>query len=150
MNTFKIIKTTILITVLTILAGCSEEITSPVTAGKNQDRGNPEVQENLSTNVYHSKFTLYPHESYSFGYENTGFYSFNSISVPNCEEIKDGIEVTGYLDDEALLLECSSKGFWVSSIMITNITGNKSEIDIYLTGSKSKFQGHKRIILNSE
>ncbi|MEO8664761.1 MAG: hypothetical protein ABI462_04625 [Ignavibacteria bacterium] len=137
MYTFKIYRTAILMLVLSILAGCSDEITSPVTeSGGHETAIKQEAQENLSTNFFHGKVLLKPRQSYSFSYENTGFYRFNAVSVTNCEDIKNDIEVTGYMDDEAITLGCSTKDFWVKSITVTNISGHKTEIDIYLTGTK--------------
>ncbi len=137
MTTLKTFQTVFLTAAISILAGCSDEITSLVSVSQEQKKAaEPEAEENLSTNSFHSKIILSPGQSGSFSYENTGFYRFNSILIPECNEIKNDIEVTGYLDDLALVLGCSAKEFWVASVTITNISVHKIELDIHLTGSK--------------
>jgi len=148
MTTLKTFQTVFLIAAISILAGCNDEITSLVSVSQEQKKAaEPESEENLSTNSFHSKIILSPGQSGSFSYENTGFYRFNSILIPECDEIKNDIEVTGYLDDQALVLGCSAKEFWVASVTITNISVHKIELDIHLTGSKVRVTnpGHRTV-----
>ena len=143
MKTLKSVKAIAVICVLSFLAGCSDQLISPVTQNTGSDHKINIAEENTKDVLrYQSKISLKPNESYSFSYESTGFYSFNSISVLNCGDIKSGLDISGYMDDQAIILDCNSTGFYVWSITIVNTTGEAVDLDVTLTGSKKRVIHH--------
>ncbi len=143
MKTLKSATAIMVICVLSILTGCSDQILTPVTQSSGSDLKVNIAEENKSDVLrYQSKISLKPNQSYSYSYESTGFYSFNSISVLNCGDTKSGLDISGYMDDQALTLDCNSTGFYVWSITIVNTTGEAVDLDVTLTGSKKRVIYH--------
>jgi hypothetical protein len=95
---------------------------------------------NIEPEKFYTKLSLKPNQSHDLNFENTGYYTFNSISILNCGDTKNGIEVSGYGDDLALILGCNSSGFSVNSINIINMSDRKVDLDIFLTGSKTRIK----------
>ena len=144
MKTLKSATAIFIIFVLSILTGCSDQLISPVAQSSGSDQKVNIAEENTKDVLkYQSKISLKPNESYSYSYENTGFYSFSSISVLNCGDIKSGLDISGYMDDQAIILDCNSTGFYAWSITIVNTTGEAVDLDVTLTGSK------KRVIIQN-
>jgi len=143
MKTLKSVTAIAVICVLSVLTGCSDQLISPVTQSTGSGHNLNTVEENIKDVLrYQSKISLKPNESYSYSYESTGFYSFNSISVLNCGDFKSGLDISGYMDDQAIILDCNSTGFYVWSITIVNTTGEAVDLDVTLTGSKKRVIHH--------
>ena len=143
MKTLKSVKAIAVICVLSFLAGCSDQLITPATQSAGSDHNVITAEENIKDVLrYQSKISLKPNESYSFSYESTGFYSFNSISVQNCGDFKTGLDISGYMDDQAIILDCNSTGFYAWSITIVNTTGEAVDLDVTLTGSKKRVIHH--------
>ena len=143
MKTLKSVKAIAVICVLSFLAGCSDQLMTPATQSAGSDHNVITAEENIKDVLrYQSKISLKPNESYSFSYESTGFYSFNSISVQNCGDFKTGLDISGYMDDQAIILDCNSTGFYAWSITIVNTTGEAVDLDVTLTGSKKRVIHH--------
>ena len=139
MKTLKSATAIVTICILSILTGCSDQLITPVTQSTVSDLKLNTAEENIKDLLrYKSKISLKPNESYSYSYENTGFYSFKSISILNCGDFKSGLDISGYMDDQAIILNCNSSGFYVWSITIVNTTGEAVDLDVTLTGSKKK------------
>lgn len=124
---------------LIITAGCSDEILSP--AGrpgekKVNSKTNPESSEDIQR--FHSNISLKPNDVFIYSYENTGYYKFNSISILNCGNTKGSLEISGYYDDQAIMLGCNSNGFEAYAINIVNTTGETVNLDVFLSGTKTR------------
>lgn len=144
MRALKMIQTAIAVIVISVLGGCSDQLLTPAASG--DTTGSVEINSagnQTANNVFHSKIGLKPYQSYSFDYVNTGFFTFNSIWISG-REAKSKLEIFGYLDDEVLVLNEESKGFFVRTISIQNITSQALEIDVTLSGSRVKYPEQKR------
>lgn len=142
MKILKTVMTLVFIITILILAGCSDDLISPPgqnTFSEKSSVTTPETSNDIER--YHSNISLKPHTSYSYSYDNTGYYKFNSISILNCGYTKSGIEISGYMDDLAFILGCNSIGFEASSITIVNTTDKTADLDVFLSGSKIR-TGH--------
>lgn len=143
MKALKMIQTAIAVIVISVLAGCSDQLISPTAS--NDTNNSVEINSagnQAANNVFHSKIGLKPYQSYSFDYLNTGFFTFNSIWVAD-KEVKSKLEIFGYLDDEVIVLNEESKGFFVRTISIQNVTSKALEIDVTLSGSRVKYPEQK-------
>lgn len=137
MKTLKTLTAIIIICTLNVIAGCSDDIISPTVQSSVTEK-NSFTKNESSDDIerYHSNISLKPHDSYTYTYENTGYYKFNSISILNCGNTKGSLDISGYSDDQAFVLGCNSKGFDAWSITIVNTTRESVNLDVFLSGSK--------------
>lgn len=134
----KAIKSAALIVFITAAAyftGCGDQVITP-----NTGSGSNETIRETGSGVYlfHDHLRLKANHSCAYSFENTGLYSFGSVSIPDCELMREGLEINGYNDDEAMQLGCHEKGFYAKTIEIRNPTNKFLEVDILLGGSKVK------------
>lgn len=146
MNAFKMFQIALVITVLTFMTGCSDQITSS---------GNPESvspashgvmsasTENRDKPVFKTQIRIKPNRSYTFRHDNTGFASINYIKVDLLNEINDSesgncsnFQITGKNNFEKSQLSCESKGFNVNEISIQNLTNKFLDLEVTLDGVK--------------
>lgn len=145
MKTIKALQITLAILVLTVLVGCRDEIVSSPPQGPDNKK-ELNAEQISSNNIFQAQIKIQPGQVETFNHLNTGFYTFNSISILNCPEKRNILEITGSMDDELLLLECSSKGFSAKSIFIRNKSSNTIEVNLILRGSKDKIKGPGNVI----
>ncbi|MBK8552120.1 MAG: hypothetical protein IPL53_14085 [Ignavibacteria bacterium] len=129
--------TAVMVMLLSIMTGCSDQIVSPFSQSTGPDAVSnaPGIKKN--PDVFYSKITLKPRQAFTYSHKNTVFSSFNSISILNCGDAKSSVEILGYLNDVVMVLGCNSKGFIANSITIENKTQNSVELDVFLTGVQS-------------
>lgn len=152
MNTLKMLKTVIVVLVLSVLTGCSE-INDPVSSSGNTSVNNKpsEVNESVpnsgsAVSVFKTIIKLKPHRTYTFGLSNTGFSKFTGIDVENisvdpyadrpvldCEDLL----IYGSLKDD-IYIGCHSKEFDFKEITIENLSSGKIELSVSLQGIKAK------------
>lgn len=150
MKTLNLIKTAVVILVISILIGCSDQITSS---------GNVETQSNGKKlavsetgfdlpvkNVYRVEIRLKPYRSYTFNKSNTPFVKFTAFDIVNivspdedklisdCQDIK--VYSTSVKYDK--LLGCHGKGLNLSDITIENTTSQFISLRVELDGVKAK------------
>ncbi|MDQ3020963.1 MAG: hypothetical protein M3R36_10385 [Bacteroidota bacterium] len=151
MKAIKMLQAIIVISVFTILTGCSEETISPVGISNDSvEVSDPAIQDDIPVNVYHSVIRIKPKKSYTFDFSNTGLYSFNSISVFHPEISRKLFEIVAYMDDEVILLDNNSSGFFVRSITIQNLTSRFIDLTVVLKGSNVPVKDPKGITTNEE
>ncbi|MDQ3022725.1 MAG: hypothetical protein M3R36_19500 [Bacteroidota bacterium] len=152
MNKLKAFKVVLVILVLIILAGCSDQITStsdhttnPGSTGISKDKVS-EKGALLSINSYNTQIKLKPFRTYTFTVSNTGLAKFNSIDVQNLSENSDIDRkpiVCEYLliygdSKDDIFLDCHSNGFEMKRISIENTSPYLLDLDVNLYGEKSK------------
>lgn len=151
MKTIKTFHLTLVMLVLSVLAGCSDKFMSPsATTPTTNIKGASNSEESSIKNVYQSKIKLAPGQTYTFNYDNTGFYTFDLVLVSNCLESRKNLEIVGKGDDYLLLLHCNSKGFFAKSIQVRNLSSGRMELDVTLSGSKKKINDSGSQIIDSE
>lgn len=143
MKTIKMFQTAavvLVLAVLTVIVGCSDQMTSPTSSGE----ANSQYGDLLALNSFNTQITLKPHRSYTFNAANTGLKKITSIFVSavstepdldqmflNCQDIV----IQGDKKSEKSL-DCSSNGLDTKSITITNRTSNFKTLDVLLAGVK--------------
>jgi hypothetical protein len=135
MKNLKSVAAAVIFSVLTFIAGCSDQIISPVSQSNGPDKVTSSGEAKTKADVYHTVISLKPRQVYTFDSQNTIFKSFNSISVLNCGDTKSGIEIFGYSNDAVMVLGCNSKDFYAYSITVENRTSASVDLDVFLTGS---------------
>lgn len=149
MKTLNLVRTAVVILVLSILVGCSDQITSSgddvQTYGKriypkDTDYGIP------AKNVFRTEIRLKPHRSYKFNKSNMPFVKITSFDivniavqgedkfVPNCQDIKVYSNLPKY--DGAL--GCSNKGLNLSELTIENTSSQFISLSVELDGVRAK------------
>lgn len=146
MNAIRMFHIALVITVLSVLTGCSDQITSSgntesvssashgVTSASTVHRDKP---------VFKSQIRLKPNRSYTFRYENSGFATINYIKVDYLNDITDSqtdkcssFQITGKNNFEKNQLSCESKGFNANEISILNLTDKFLDLEVTLDGIK--------------
>ncbi len=150
MSNLKIFKTAIVIFVVSLLAGCSDQLTSP--GSGNFESSNKTKQEAASTveksitkdQYFRIQIKLKPHRAYIFNVSNTNFYAINSIDVqnlsldPNSDRYLNkcqDIIVYGSTTDD-VLLNCHSTGLNLKEIVVENISSKMLDLNVTLGGLK--------------
>lgn len=137
MKTYKINTTAILIASVMYISGCNNDMVSTMsTTETGISETNTAEQDRIKVNSkFKASIKLESHQRYSFDYGNTGLRFFRSISILNCEQFNNDIEIYGYMDDERILLDCNSSNFEVFSIEIRNLTSNTINLEVTLLGA---------------
>lgn len=127
MKTIKTVTAAMIISILSIITGCSDQITS----SSDQEKIALHSQ---SLSEFALRLKLSPGEIYVLNNENTSLAEFNELSVLSSVPCFDIIEITAYYEDEAVSLESESRGFQARILMIENLTNTDIELDITLKG----------------
>lgn len=127
MKTIKTVTTAMFISILSIITGCGDQITS----SSNQEKSAQPVQ---SLSEFALRIKLSPGEIFVLNNENTNLMEFNELSVLSSVPCNDIIEITAYYEDEAVSLESDSRGFHARILMIENLTVTDIDLDITLKG----------------
>jgi len=154
MNTLKMFQLVVLITVLSVMTGCSDQLTSSgnsdaiSTASKtvlSESKNTGEYSESTgirNRSVVKTQIRLNPHSSFSFDYQNTGLTKFTSIRVvdliasPNFDtDLCDKLQISGNDNLTKQILSCESSGFNLKEIVVSNISEEYLDADVTLSGS---------------
>lgn len=140
MNYLKSATRSLAIVMLIIITGCGDNFIAPTSTGNksNDQRQVSLYEESEPANYYSVNVEIKPGETFSLSRSNTNYYSFNSISISDCNIVSYGLEVIGYSDDELIILDCMSKGFDVSMISVRNVSAKAVSLNIKVTGTKKK------------
>lgn len=131
MNNFKQITAALLMMILSIITGCSDEYLSPLSSsGTNKTFTSDEVPSTHFETVRELKAG----ETILFHKNNTGLTTIEAISIEQCDKLMQQLEVTGYTGDMGYVLGCDLKGFAVRTVMIRNISNRDVSINIHLYG----------------
>ncbi len=131
----------VLLIVLFIMSGCSEDVISPLSENGETGKAASDADATIDSKKFHSKISLKPRQTVEFHAGNTIFRSFNSISILNCGITKSSLEILGYANDAILLLSCNSNDFFAYSITIENKTRSSIELDVFLGGILKRKSG---------
>ncbi len=151
MKTLKAFKVVLVILVLIILGGCSDQITSPSDHTTNPgSTGIPkdkvsEADDQVSSNYFNTRIKLGPNREYTFNVSNTGLAKFTAIDVERISnEMGDDLiakncrylQIYGDGAKFDIALSCSSKGFDVKQIRLKNLSSRILDLNISLLGVK--------------
>lgn len=142
----------VLIIVVSILAGCSDQITSssdhttnPGSSGVPKNKVS-ESAEKLSLKSFNTQIRLKPFRSYTFTKSNTGLDKINGIDVINLSDDPyldkrpiecENLLVYGDSKDDAFI-HCSSKGLDLGRITVENTSAQMLDLDVFLQGVREK------------
>lgn len=142
MKTIKMLQTGLMIAVLTILIGCSDQFMNPDLSSKNNlsDGSGKSNTENSATNSLTTILDLKPNSSFTFDNTNTDFKKINSI---NAEIIT--VRLPAYQDCNNLIfyskksnsdieINCISKGLNLEDLTIENTGDDVIKVSLILTG----------------
>lgn len=154
MKNLKMFPTAIVLCVISIFAGCSDQLNSPGDSESFRLTGNhgkeviPTVEESFSPDKYFRiQIKLKPHRVYRFNALNTGFDEINSIDVENLlpeasseypTECQDILIYGSTTDGDAL--DCHSKGFNLKEVIVENTGSKILDLDVSLEGVKKKYE----------
>lgn len=148
MKTLKSIQTALLIPVITIFAGCTDQITSPgdTFMKTNNKEYKPEVDRHIIISEFHSQIRLKPYRFYTFNYKNTGLVRFTSINVNHVNNIQsEGLDdvlcrnIIVY-DNSSTNKEtygsigCQNSNLDLKEITIENTGSSFLDLDVVLSG----------------
>lgn len=150
MNNLKIFRAVIVILFLSILSGCSDNITSSGETGSPQNGEGvkaPETEESLPViQTYRTQIRVKPHRSYTFDINSTGFDRFYSIDISNV--YGNVINETEFSDCGNILvyssklskgsMDCHSSGFEVNEITVENTGSSFLDLNVTMKVFKQK------------
>lgn len=150
MNNLKIFRAVIVILFLSILSGCSDNITS------SGETGSPQKGEGVITSVteeslpviqtYRTQIRVKPHRTYTFDQISTGFDRFYSIDISNLsvninndKEFSDCKDILVYSSNlSKASLGCHSSGFDVKEITVENTGSSFLDLNVTMKVFKQK------------
>lgn len=146
MNAIRMFQIALVITVLSLMTGCSDQITSSgnsesVTSASHGVMSASTV--NRDKPVFKTQIRIKPNRSYTFRHDNTGFTTLSYIKVEYLNDITDSksdkcsnFQITGKNNFEKNQLSCESKGFNANEISILNLTNKFLDLEVTLDGVK--------------
>ncbi len=159
MKNLRMFQAAIVIFLVSLVVGCSDQLTSSgesenfelsKTPGKEVI---PTVEESSSPdNYFRIQIRLKPHRAYTFNASNTGFDELNSIDIENLSIDADDVVadsdknegecqdilVLGNTTDDGLL-SCHSRGFNFKEIIVENTGSRMLDLDVAIGGMKKKY-----------
>ncbi len=151
MKTSKIFSAILVIFALSLLLGCSDQISSSGESGSGTIEHEKQiisqaVGKTVSGSIITTQIKLEPYESYTFNVSNTGFDQFNSIYVENLSIVHNdkvssqcqNLFIYGNKLYECIILGCDNKGFEVYEITIENLTPKIFNLKVSLGGKKKR------------
>lgn len=159
MSNLKMFQAAIVIIVLSILVGCSDNITSSGETGspkKGEGVNASETEESLPViQSYRTQIRVKPHRTYTFDQISTGFDRFYSIDINNLtvstntdKEISECGDILVYSSQLSKgSLSCHSKGFEVKEITVENTGSSFLDLNVSMKVFKQK---KVPVVLNQE
>ncbi len=150
MKTLKMLQAMFLVTILALLAGCSDQITSSGEAASPEKVKETAALTTLPPGLpvvptFRAEVRLKPFRSYTFDVMTTGFDRLYSIDINNVtvdpNDDKNVSECEGifvYNKKEGLQLDCHSKGFELSEITVENTSSKFLDLVVSIRGIKQK------------
>ncbi|MEO8446042.1 MAG: hypothetical protein ABI528_01030 [bacterium] len=148
MRTLEIIKTGIVILIISFAVGCSDQLTSSGNANVITDpKINKEVVSEIkgsTIDVFRTQVRLKPYRTYRFNSSNTPYSVLNTIDVetilsPDIDKlVKDCEDILIYQSngDKKKSYGCHAKGFVASELIIQNQGSGFLDLTVVLTGVK--------------
>lgn len=135
---------------ISILAGCSDSITSSGESNINStDKAAvTEVERQTDRPLYHSQIRIKPHKSYTFNQENTGLGRITSSDIKNIShqaEIEDSTDPCRSLlvytrgkniEKKINALSCHEEKLDVEEITVQNTSSSMIDVDVILLGTR--------------
>ncbi len=151
MKNLEMFLTAAAISLVSILAGCSDQLISP---GETQTFNSPEkpgkevvpTVGSLSVDRYfRTQLRLKPYGSFTFDASNTEFHVINSIDIENLsqdsftdQDKSECQDILVYDTSNNKVLSCHSKGLQVTQITVENTGSSMIDLDVVLTGLKKR------------
>ncbi len=149
MRTLNLALSLLVMFVLSVFTGCSDQLTSPSADGSSTQ--NPSVnsatKEPSTIDLFRTQIRLKPYRSYKFNSSNTPFVRFNSVDVfiiddPNLDkyakDCQDLLVYSGVANDKKGSFGCHIKGLNESEIVVENTSSGFVDLNIVLSGVRSK------------
>ncbi len=150
MNALNFVRTAVVILVLAVLVGCSDQITS---SGDSQTKSSgkkmysSETEENIpAKNVFRVQIGIKPYRSFKFDASNTPYAKFTALEVQRVFDVSAD-KVIGDCQDiliystsskEDKWLNCRARGFSLSDIVIQNTSSKFILLNVTLDGVRAK------------
>lgn len=151
MKTLNLVKTAFVILALSLIVGCSDQLTS---SGDTAPQSNTkkkvsihETEDGLPNKVvYRVRIRIKPGRSFTFSNANTPFtkfnyYEINNVVDPNLDKLVrdcENLEIYGIDRDKEFKLSCHEKGISVDQIIIQNTSSSFLDLDVTLDGTRKK------------
>ena len=159
MRNLKMFQAALVLAVLSIVVGCSDQFTSPnqeFVKSSNKGKGSDLTHEKSSANVinpveadkhvnplYHTQISLKPGGVYKFELSNTGLNRFTSVDVSRvetasqkAEKIFDPCDGINVYSNSKKSLSCHSKNFKEREIYVQNTSSIALDFDVLLFGTQ--------------
>lgn len=153
MKTIKLFQTAAVVLILSVVVGCSDQITSPSSGGKT----NSMSEELLSANSYSAQLKLRPQGTITFTKANTHLKKITSINAVAVTVEEPGLDLLSaegsgldLLSSECNkiaiysypktdhLLNCQSQGLDLNQITVKNVSSGLIDLKISLYGERVK------------
>lgn len=149
MNNLKMIISVPVILIISIITGCSDNITSPGEIFNSSDKAvTIEVAKQTDRPLFHAQIRLKPDRSYTLNIENTGLSSFTSCDIKNISA-QTGAEDTSdpcrslliysgssSADKKVNALSCHEEKLDLKEITIKNTSTSFIDAEVILFGTK--------------
>lgn len=130
----------LLLICLTILAGCSDNLTAPASQTQNLTHEKNQLNKSeavFDDGIYRGKFKLSPGQTINLHYGITNLLLINSYSVSNCSFDRNElmIRTSNMIGSNSLPCEwTSTNGLMFEDLSIKNVSGNTKIIEVKMTG----------------
>lgn len=150
MKTLKTFQTLFLMIILSILTGCSDQITSSGETGSSEKGEEVISASSLPIKLpvvptFRAQVRLKPFRTYTFDLFSTGFdrlYSIDIDNIPVKSEDKDLVfdcsKIAVYSLSNGSLLDCHSSGIDVKEITVENKSSDFLDLEVSIRGVKQK------------
>lgn len=142
---FQIAAVALALSVITVIVGCSDQLTGPLASGR---ESNSKSEEMLALNSFHKQIKLKPNESYSFNVANTKLKKITSVDIRTGWSSKDFDVLALNCQDIAIYsssranLSCQSKSIDVREITVENVGSEDLALDVNLIGIYANNSAH--------
>ena len=117
-----------------IIAGCSDNIISPIVESGSRTES---LQIKNKNNSFIRTYTLQAGESVFLDSNITSLRLINSCWISNCNQRRQGLFISTSIIDPPNSLPCSWKNYSLPDLLIDNISGREITFEIQLTGISS-------------
>lgn len=140
MKTLKMLKAAILIVVIAITTGCSDQLTS---TGVMEQNSSVNDASKIHAATHYEQIRLKPNRSFTFDGNNTSLSRFYSVRVEEIgsnqnddrsENVCNKISVFSASSADDRIFQCTESGFDVSGITIQNNSSEMLDLMVTVTG----------------
>lgn len=150
MKILKSLTAVLIVLAVSVLIGCSDQITSSGSGSASKISGKSthetDMEDLYSGNSFTAKIRLKPHRSYTFDDVNTDLIKIDRLDVYDATQNPALDKATDFCRNllitsnskKAVQLSCHSTGIDATSITIQNLSGLFIDLDVTLVGKKKR------------